>query len=161
MFFHPQFYDNYTVGFGQDYYVKDDFYKIKVLNLFTYASASLSPPDTFRKYVRERLKDTDYIIMSDEHSEQFSFRSREYPAVVQFFYRLYAEKLKFRLVKTYAVKPAFLGKTINDDGSELSFRLFDHPKIRIFQRVGFEASTQPLPVNVNPSPISTGELQEH
>lgn len=134
MFFHPQFYDSYTVGFGQDDYVKKDFYTIKVLNLFTYASASLNPPDKFRKYVRERMENADYIIMSDEHSEQFSFRSREYPAVVQFFHRLYEEKLGFRLVKTFEARPAFLGRTINDDRSELTFRLFDHPKVRIFKR---------------------------
>lgn len=134
MFFHPRFYDSYTVGFGQDDYVKKDFYTIKVLNLFTYASASLNPPDKFRKYVRERMENADYIIMSDEHSEQFSFRSREYPAVVQFFRRLYEEKLGFRLVKTFEARPAFLGRTINDDRSELTFRLFDHPKVRIFKR---------------------------
>jgi 4-amino-4-deoxy-L-arabinose transferase-like glycosyltransferase len=134
MFFHPQFYDSYTVGFGLDYYVKDDYYKIKTLNLFTYTSESLNPPDTFRKYVRERLQNTEYIIISDEHSEQFSFRSREYPAVVQFFYRLYKEKLGFRLVKTFETRPAFLGVTINDNRSELSFRLFDHPKVRIFKK---------------------------
>jgi 4-amino-4-deoxy-L-arabinose transferase-like glycosyltransferase len=134
MFFHPQFYDSYTVGFGQDYYVKEDFYTIKVLNLFTYASASLNPPDKFRKYVRERLENTDYIIMSDEHSEQYSFRGREYPGVVQFFHRLYTEKLGFRLVKTFETRPAFLGIPVNDDHSELSFRLFDHPKVRIFKR---------------------------
>jgi 4-amino-4-deoxy-L-arabinose transferase-like glycosyltransferase len=134
MFFHPQFYDSYTVGFGQDYYVQKDFYTLKALNFFTYASASLNPPDKFRKYVRERLADADYIVMSDENSEQYAFRAREYPAVVQFFHRLYAEKLGFRLVKTFAVQPAFLGRAINDDHAELSFRLFDHPKVRIFKR---------------------------
>lgn len=134
MFFHPQFYDNYTVGFGKDYFIKKDFYTIKALNLFTYTSASLNPPEKFRKYFRERLEDADYIIMSDEHSEQFSFRPHEYPAVVQFFHRLYEGKLGFRLVKDFETRPAFMGKTINDDRSELSFRLFDHPKVRIFKR---------------------------
>jgi 4-amino-4-deoxy-L-arabinose transferase-like glycosyltransferase len=134
LFFNPQFYDSYTVGFGQDYYIAKEYYTVKALNFFTYASASLNPPDKFRKYVRERLKNTDYIIMSDEHSEQFSFRAREYPAVVQFFRRLYNEKLGFRLIKTFAVRPAFLGMTVNDDRSELTFRLFDHPKVRIFKR---------------------------
>jgi len=134
MFFHPQFYDSYTVGFGQDEYVKKDFFTIKTLNLFTYASKSLNPPDKFRTYVRERMENTDYIIMSDEHSEQYAFRSREYPAVVQFFHRLYEEKLDFRLVKTFETRPALFGLAINDVRSELSFRLFDHPKVRIFKR---------------------------
>jgi hypothetical protein len=134
MFFHPQFFDSYTVGFGHDEFVKKDFFNLKALNFFTYASASLNPPDTFRKYIRERLADADYVVMSDEHSEQYAFRGREYPAAVQFFHRLYAEKLGFRLVRTFAVQPTFLGLVINDDRSELSFRLFDHPKVRIFQR---------------------------
>jgi 4-amino-4-deoxy-L-arabinose transferase-like glycosyltransferase len=134
MFFHPQFYDSYTPGFGHDSYVQKESYTLKALNFFNYASASLNPPDTFRKYIRERLAGADYIVMSDEHSEQYSFRPREYPAVVQFFHRLYAEKMGFRLVKTFAVRPAFLGIAVDDDRSELSFRLFDHPKVRIFER---------------------------
>jgi 4-amino-4-deoxy-L-arabinose transferase-like glycosyltransferase len=134
MFFHPQFFDNYTVGFGHDEYVKKDYYTLKALNFFTYASRSLNPPERFRKYIRERLSDADYIVMSDEHSEQFAFRPGEYPAVVKFFRRLYTERLGFRLVKTFAVQPAFLGRTIDDDRSELTFRLFDHPKVRVFQR---------------------------
>lgn len=134
MFFHPQFFDSYTVGFGQDEYIKKDYYTIKTLNLFTYASSSLHPPDKFRKYSRERIEDADYIIMSDEHSEQYAFRPREYPAVVQFFRRLYGEQLGFHLVKAFESRPAFLGRVVDDDRSELTFRLFDHPKVRIFKR---------------------------
>ncbi len=134
MFHHPQFYDNYTLGYGQDHYVEKSYYTLKAMNFFTYASESLNPPDKFRKYARERLSDADYIVMSDEHSEQYSFRPREYPAVAQFFRRLYDEKMGFRLVKTFATHPSFLGLGINDDRSELSFRLFDHPKVRIFKR---------------------------
>ncbi|HEX7503193.1 MAG TPA: glycosyltransferase family 39 protein, partial [Acidobacteriota bacterium] len=157
MFFHPQFYDIYTVGFGQDYFVKNDFYILKALNFFTYASESLNPPDTFRKYIRARLADADYIVMSDEHSEQYAFRPREYPAVVQFFHRLYAEKLGFRLIRTFAVQPAFLGIAISDDRAELSFRLFDHPKVRVFQRSGPKVSTRSPPANAGPFPIATGK----
>ncbi len=157
MFLHPQFYDIYTVGFGQDYYIKNDFYRLKALNFFTYASESLNPPDTFRKYIRERLSDADYIVMSDEHSEQYAFRPREYPAVVQFFHRLYAERLGFRLVRTFAVQPAFLGMTVDDGRSELTFRLFDHPKVRIFRRVGPPVSALPLPADAGPLPQSTAE----
>jgi len=134
MYFHPQFFDSYTVGFGRDEYVKQDYYTIKTLNLFTYASASLRPPDKFWRYARERLEGVDYVIMSDEHSEQYAFRPKEYPTVVQFFRRLYDEKMGFRLVRMFEEKPAFLGLTVDDDRSELSFRLFDHPKVRIFKR---------------------------
>jgi 4-amino-4-deoxy-L-arabinose transferase-like glycosyltransferase len=157
MFLHPQFYDIYTVGFGQDYFIKNDFYTLKALNFFTYASESLNPPDTFRKYIRERLADADYIVMGNEHSEQYAFRPREYPAVVQFFHRLYAEKLGFRLVRTFAVQPALLGMSIDDDRSELTFRLFDHPKVRIFRRVGPKVPTQPTPANGGQLPIPTGK----
>ncbi len=134
MFFRPGFFDSYTVGFGNDTYVKKDYYTIKTLNLFTYASQSLNPPEKFRKYIQERMENVDYIIMSDEHSEQFSFRPRQYPAVVQFFNRLYAEQLDFKLVKTFVVTPSIFGIAIPDGGAELTFRLFDHPKVRIFKR---------------------------
>lgn len=135
MFTRPQFFDSYTLGYGSDDFVKKDYYTLKALNFFTYASRSLNPPDTFRQYIRQRLADADFIVMSDEHSEQYAFRPREYPAVVQFFRRLYAERMGFRLVKTFVVTPSFLGLAIDDSGSELSFRLFDHPRVRVFQRV--------------------------
>jgi len=134
MFFRPGFFDSYTVGFGNDGFVKKDYYTIKTLNLFTYASQSLNPPEKFRKYAQERMEGVDYVIMGDEHSEQFSFRPRQFPAVVQFFNRLYAEQLGFSLVKTFVVTPSILGIRIPDAGSELTFRLFDHPKVRIFKR---------------------------
>jgi 4-amino-4-deoxy-L-arabinose transferase-like glycosyltransferase len=134
MFFKPGFYDSNTVGFGRDYFVQKDYFTIKVLNLFTYASSSLDSPDKFRKYVRERLENVDYIIMSDEHYEQFSHRPREYPAVVQFFKKLFSQRLGFQLIKTFKTHPVLFGRTINDDRSELTFRLFDHPKVMIFKR---------------------------
>ena len=42
----------------------------------------------------------------------------------------------FELVRTYKVYPSLFGITINDDAAELSFRLFDHPRVFIFKRKG-------------------------
>jgi hypothetical protein len=47
-----------------------------------------------------------------------------------------AGRLGFELIKTFKVYPKLFGYEINDDSAELSFRLFDHPRVYIFKRVG-------------------------
>ena len=37
-------------------------------------------------------------------------------------------------MRTFKVYQSIFGVTINDDAAELSFRLFDHPRIFVFRR---------------------------
>jgi hypothetical protein len=134
MFFQPNFYDAYTPGFGLDYYVKKDYFTIKTLNLFTYASQVLVSSAKFREYARERLENVEYILISNEHYEQFLRRAHEYPAVVRFLTNLFSENMGFRRLREFRSYPSIFGLTIKDDRSELSFRLFDHPQVLIFKR---------------------------
>ena len=60
---------------------------------------------------------------------------RSQNAVLKQHYRdLFAGKLGFAQVKTFKVYPRLFGVTIKDDAAEFTFRLFDHPRVFIFQR---------------------------
>jgi len=60
--------------------------------------------------------------------------------VKQYYRDLFAGRLGFQLVRTFKVYPSLLGHRIVDDGAELTFRLFDHPRVFVFVR-----STRPIP----------------
>ena len=56
-------------------------------------------------------------------------------AATKDYYRdLFAGRLGFQLVKTFKTYPSLFGYPINDDDAELTFRLFDHPRVFIFRR---------------------------
>ena len=38
------------------------------------------------------------------------------------------------IVRTFKVYPSLFRRTINDDDAEMTFRLFDHPKVFVFVR---------------------------
>jgi hypothetical protein len=58
----------------------------------------------------------------------------EYGVMKQYYRDLLDGRLGFQLVKSFKVYPSLFGRTINDDGVELTFRLFDHPRIFVFVR---------------------------
>jgi len=135
LFTEPDFFDNYVLCLGDDYCVKENRYLIRVLNLRNYSSRSLNPPERFREYLAERLAGADWLIMGEEFSEQYRKRADAYPALVQFYRDLDAGKTAFRLERVFRARPSLFGIDWNDDRAELSFRLFDHPRVRIYRRV--------------------------
>lgn len=140
-FTQPNFFDNYILCLNRDDCVIQDRHTLKVLNMKSYNSRSLNPPARFEAYIRERLQGAEYVIVGDEFYEQYRHREADYPAVVRFYRELFAGKRGFREVKTFQTRPSLFGLTWNDDRSELTFRLFDHPKVRIFQRIANGAPT--------------------
>jgi hypothetical protein len=46
------------------------------------------------------------------------------------------------LMKTFKTYPGLLGGEINDDGAELTFRLFDHPRVFVLQRMSRDEARQ-------------------
>jgi hypothetical protein len=54
--------------------------------------------------------------------------------VKQYYKDLFDGRLGFKLVKTFKTYPSLFGLTINDDDAELTFRLFDHPRVFVFLR---------------------------
>jgi 4-amino-4-deoxy-L-arabinose transferase-like glycosyltransferase len=132
-FFRPEFYSR-TVEENQMYVNKKDYFNVKILNLLTNPPRPALPPPWWQSYLEERLANVGYIIMSDEHYEQYSHRPETYPVLNEFYRKLFLGELGYRLIRTFKTYPFLLGHTFNDDRAELTFRLFDHPKIWIFKK---------------------------
>jgi hypothetical protein len=127
------FHANYVLFYPQT--EKHDYYQLYALD--TYRSLyNRGVDDEFRRnYIRSRLALADWIVMDDTFLQQYQHLPEPDHAVVKQYYRdLFAERLGFRLVKTFKVYPSLFGRDINDDGAELTFRSFDHPRIFIFMR---------------------------
>ena len=112
-----------------------DYYHLFALD--TYRSLyNRGVDDNFRReYIRSRLALVDWIVMDDTYLQQYQHLLEPDHTVVKQYYRdLFAGRLGFRLVKTFKVYPSLFGFDINDDGAELTFRSFDHPRVFIFLR---------------------------
>ncbi len=118
-------------------------YRLKVLDHYGAVSQTdpqffnPTPPDPeeVRRTLYESLEGVDYIVISGTWMERYLALPDLFPVEHEFYSRLLAGELGFRLVKTFNVYPEFLGIRIVDDAAELTFRLFDHPRIYVFQRV--------------------------
>ncbi|HWP47338.1 MAG TPA: glycosyltransferase family 39 protein [Candidatus Limnocylindrales bacterium] len=144
MFFYPEFYTSYIVDEAHLHFVKKDYFTIKVINLITDSRQALHSPGWWQHYLQERLEKVDFIIFSDECYEQYSHRQSSYPTLNQFYQDLFSGRLGYRLLKTFKTYPSLFGYTLKDDRAELTFRLFDHPKIMIFKRAELSEMTQGL-----------------
>jgi 4-amino-4-deoxy-L-arabinose transferase-like glycosyltransferase len=133
-FIKPSFFDRYNQCLRDDYCVREDYYTIKVMNLTSRGAQSLNPPERFAHYLDERFQDVEYLIMGDEFPEQYGNRQKQYTGVARFYGELFSGRYGFREVKNFKSRPALFGIELNDDRAELTFRLFDHPLVRIFER---------------------------
>ncbi len=92
-------------------------------------------PETVRQELYSSLEGVDYIILSDTWMGRYLELPDFFPVEYEFYTKLRNGELGFRLIKTFKVYPEFMGVRIVDDRAELTFRLFDHPWIYVFERV--------------------------
>jgi len=78
----------------------------------------------------------DLIIIGPRYRDQYLKHSETFPALARFYNYLDTGLLDFELIKKYENKPKLGPFTINDESSELTFRLFDRPYIRVYARRG-------------------------
>lgn len=99
--------------------------------------------EKWRKVSRE-IAETDYIIMSSNRLFGSIPRlPRRYPVTSLFYKLLFDEKLGFKKVADITSRPCFLPFKpyffcFNDDNSEESFTVYDHPRIVIFKKEDFK-----------------------
>jgi hypothetical protein len=81
------------------------------------------------------LATCDWIILSDRFADQFMPLPDEFEAVSAFYKDLLSNRHPgFYQVAEFRSLPGILDFTVDDSGSELTFRSFDHPTIWIFRR---------------------------
>ncbi len=133
-----------NVNFNQDYVVwhgrdetgeRDDHFHLVTMDMYRSLWNTGTTDDWRRAYVQSRLDKVDWIVMDDHFFVQYSHQPEGEHSVAKQYYRdLFAERLGFRLIKTFKTYPSLFGITINDDDAELTFHDLDHPKVYIFRR---------------------------
>lgn len=112
-----------------------DYYHLFALDTYRYLYDLRPSLDEKREYIRQRLALVDYIVMDDTYVQFYErLPDREHGAVKQYYDDLFAGRLGFELMRSFKVYPRLGGFDINDDGAELTFRLFDHPRVFVFAR---------------------------
>ena len=114
-----------------------DYYHLFALDTYRWLYDPRPSPEEKRAYIEHRLAQVDYIVIDDTFLQFYEhLPESEHGVVKQYYEDLFAGRLGFRLMRTFKVYPRLFGFDINDDAAELSFRLFDHPRVFVFVRQG-------------------------
>jgi Dolichyl-phosphate-mannose-protein mannosyltransferase len=109
-------------------------FSVRLLDVYLHLyRTDLSPIDK-QRYINSRLEDVDLIIFGEEAVTQYRHLRDRYPIMNSFYDDLFSECSSFKLIRTFSRKPNFLFYEWDDSYAELTWRLFDHPTIWIFQR---------------------------
>jgi hypothetical protein len=134
-FDNPNFYGDYQpTGLRGE---RDQYFHLYVLDTYRYLYDTPLSDAEKRAYIASRLAEVDWVILEDTFEEFYAdWPGTRHEAVKQYHRDLENGRLGFELAKTFKVYPSIFGYEINDDASELTFRLFDHPRISIYKRTG-------------------------
>ena len=114
---------------------RKDYYHLFTFDAYRYLYTDRYDDAEKRRYIDSRLEQVDWIVMDDTYVQWYQHLPESGNAAVKKHYEdLFAGKLGFAQVKTFKVYPSLFGWTIDDDSAELTFRLFDHPRVYIFRR---------------------------
>jgi hypothetical protein len=129
----PSFYRDYMLRGAEAN--REDYYHLVSLDTYVYLYDRRHSPEDKSRYIESRLAQADYIVMDDTFLQFYRHLPADQHGVVKQYYDdLFAGRLGFELLRTFKVYPSIFGVLINDDAAELSFRLFDHPRVYIFRR---------------------------
>jgi hypothetical protein len=129
----PQFFTE-CVGWGRDT-IRQDGYALHTLDVYQYLYDPSVPPPQKRAYINARLAAVDYVVMDDTFDEFYEHLHRPEHAPVREYYRdLFSGALGFHLMREFHASPTLFGFEIPDDAAEMTFSLFDHPDVYVFQR---------------------------
>lgn len=104
-------------------------YKIEQLTIYD--------PETKEKldYYAQKLSEADYIILNSRRLYGTLIKMpKKYPLTSKYYQLLFASKLGYEKVAEFSSYPQILGWKINDDLSEETLQVFDHPKAQIFKK---------------------------
>jgi hypothetical protein len=134
----------HSPDFDRDYLLRrnetrNDRYQVATLDvynrLFEQRGWDRQPDPDPQGYINAQLAAAEWIVIDDTNVQNYEHLPEwKYHIVKQYYRDLVAGTLGFELAKTFKSYPSLFGKDINDDGAELTFRLFDHPRVYIFHR---------------------------
>jgi hypothetical protein len=129
----PRFDGDYVL-WGRDQ-ERHDYFRMVGLDTYRYLYDRGVPDADKRAYIADRLSRVEYVLTDDTFQQFYRpLPADEFGPVKDFYHQLFAGQLGFDLVRTWKVYPSLFGIEINDDEAELTFRLFDHPRVFLFKR---------------------------
>jgi 4-amino-4-deoxy-L-arabinose transferase-like glycosyltransferase len=132
-FYATDFYGDYVL-WGRDE-ERVDWLHLYGLDTYRFLYDRRPTPEQKRDYIASRLAQVEWIVIDDTYVQWYQHLPEADYAVVKQHYRdLFAGRLGFRLERTFKVHPSLFGHEIDDDGSEFTFRLMDHPRVFVFRR---------------------------
>ncbi len=85
-------------------------------------------------YYAQKLSQADYIIINSRRLYgTLVYLSEKYPLTSQYYKLLFGGNLGYVKVIEFSSYPEMFGIKINDDRTEETFQVYDHPKVLIFQ----------------------------
>ena len=135
----PDFNNDYMLRGGIDRRSAErgrkDYYHLYTLDVYQYLYRDRYDDAEKRRYIASRLDQVDWIVMDDTFTTFYAHLPASENAVVKEYYdNLLSGKLGFTVVKTFKSYPSLFGWTINDDAAEMTFKLFDHPRVFVLRR---------------------------
>ncbi|MCL5433163.1 MAG: glycosyltransferase family 39 protein [Patescibacteria group bacterium] len=103
-------------------------YQIKQLTI--YDADNLDKID----YYSNELSSADYIVINSRRLYGTLIHlDKKYPTTSKYYKLLFNGNLGYKKVAEFTSYPSIFGITINDDSSEETFQVYDHPKVIIFK----------------------------
>jgi hypothetical protein len=112
-----------------------DYYHLFTLDTYRFLYNPGVSDQARTDYLYSRLPLGDYLVIDDTFVQFYQhLPDSTHRIPKQFYTDLFGGRLGFTLIQTFKVYPSLFGIPIRDDSAELTFRLFDHPRVFIFQR---------------------------
>lgn len=112
-----------------------NWYQIKQLTIY-----EADNPQKIEYYAQE-LSQADYIIINSRRLYgTLMYLPEKYLITSHYYKLLFAGKLGYQKIAEFSSYPSLFGITINDDSSEETFQVYDHPKVLIFKNNGHFSS---------------------
>jgi hypothetical protein len=103
-------------------------YQIKQLTIYE--------PDNSQKveYYAQKLSQADYIIINSRRLYgTLLYLPEKYPITSRYYQFLFSGQLGYKKIAEFSSYPSIFGLEINDDKTEETFQVYDHPRVLIFQ----------------------------
>ncbi|MGE5042490.1 MAG: FAD-dependent oxidoreductase [Candidatus Levyibacteriota bacterium] len=92
--------------------------------------------ETKAQYYAEKLSTGDYLIINSRRLYgTLLYLPERYPVTSRYYKLLFAGDLGYEKVAQFTSYPQLFGIQINDDSTEETFQVYDHPKVMIFKNV--------------------------
>ncbi len=104
-------------------------YKRELLNVYD------ADTEEKKQIITKQLEKGDYIILSTRRIwGTMPKLTDRYPFTSELYRKLLNGESDYKEIATFTSYPSLFGITVNDDTAEESIQVFDHPKVRIFQK---------------------------